>query len=167
MICAIALSVTCRLALRAFLLLDSEDDDSSDSEASDDEEEGDEELLLICLLASKRLKLRFDRGWTARGGMYIVALNQIPDDSHFQRRMFRFEKNDIERLMGLIDWPAVGQFRGPQRHVYHPLECLLACMRKLSQPINLFDLLGKPPSSASCAEIDQKLAEAYAERANE
>ena len=54
--------------------------------------------------------------------------------------MFRFEKNDIERLMGLIDWPAVGQFRGPQRHVYHPLECLLACMRKLSQPINLFDL---------------------------
>ena len=37
----------------------------------------------------------------------------------------------------------------------------------LRAPISLFDLLGKPPSSASCAEIDQKLAEAYAERANE
>ena len=93
------------------------------------------------LQCCKKLRLRFDRGWTARGGMYVTSLNQIPDDAHWQRRMFRFEKAYIERLMGLIiNWPAAVHFPGGQGHHYNLLESLLATMRKLSQPINLHDL---------------------------
>ena len=94
------------------------------------------------LQCCKKLRLRFDRGWTARGGMYVTSLNQIPDDAHWQRRMFRFEKADIERLMmGLIiNWPAAGHFSGAQRHHCSCFESLVATMRKLSQPINLNDL---------------------------
>ena len=123
--------------VRIFLELDSDSDGSSDSDAPEDEDDGSEELLLMYLQCCKKLRLRFDRGWTARGGMYVTSLNQIPDDAHWQRRMFRFEKADIERLMGLINWPAAGNFSGAQRHHYNFLESLLATMRKLSQPINL------------------------------
>ena len=101
-----------KMLIRVFLELDSDSDGSSDSDAPEDEDGGSEELLLMYLQCCKKLRLRFDRGWTARGGMYVTSLNQIPDDAHWQRRMFRFEKADIERLMGLINWPAAGHFSG-------------------------------------------------------
>ena len=63
---------------RLCLILLAADSDSSDSSDSDeDNDEDNDEILLLQMAVSckRKMALKFDRGWAARGGTLIASLN--------------------------------------------------------------------------------------------
>ena len=133
------LNRTRRLVLLAEALLsDSSSDSDSDSDSDDDDDDDDGiELLMLYATLTWELHLKYDRASRLRDGVRITSLDQIPDCVHFQRRMFRFDKEQIQKLMDLIPWPADGMLRhgGIKGHKYPVLECFLATLLKLSNPL--------------------------------
>ena len=79
---------------------DSDDDDDDDVDVVDDDDDDDGiELLMLYATLTWELHLKYDRASLLRDGVRITSLDQIPDCVHFQRRMFRFDKAQIQKLI--------------------------------------------------------------------
>jgi len=121
-------------------------DDSESESSSSDEDDGEGVLAMLALHFLGQLSRRFDRGWWARqGGRHITSLSQLEGSAGSEivlHRLFRFNIEQIDKLMSLVEWPADGVIRSVNgsRHVHWKLESLLELMARLSSPRSLFDL---------------------------